>query len=325
MSEPIALTDVPDDGPPALTHVRPTTALEMLDRVYAVLRQRPVFFVVTALLYAMPKMAEQAFLPFSQVNPREPATVMPLLPWILLRFAAEQLPLAAFLFGAFHASIFPGRPISLGGLVKDTIERFPYLLLTRAVAWAGILIVATPGVLALMGAAQSGGSILLTMGGAAILSMALWLAMMWALVPAVVVVERLSFFQALARSFDLMRWRASDSWRTDGAMRRLVLIALVPGAVMVAAEWAAVAAGVVESMPIEGDETARRMVVVSPVLYVLLSGTAKFVIGALFTAGLMLLYIEGRIRTELFDVQVRLIAREPAREPEPEEDDDDEN
>ncbi|MCX7019878.1 MAG: hypothetical protein NTY46_13000 [Candidatus Sumerlaeota bacterium] len=289
-----------------ITHIRPTTPIEMLDRVFAIFTVRPWVFLALAALYALPSAAATTGLYLFYCSTSSPIDAIGYLPWFFASFFIEQWPCAAILLTVFQTYSSPQKPYGIITALGSAFKRLPYLILTRTLVWFILLLLFGVFVQSVLSPAAGGtftGSLAQVIG-LWCLAASIYFLMMWILVPPIVVIERASFFRAMVRSMQLMAMSFRPGLlKGDTARRRFLLLALFPAAVWLTAQ------GLLQSVSIARSGTIIFMTPHDPLLYFTAMGL-DFIVN--LTAGLWiliaspLLYIECRIRREALDVHMRL-------------------
>jgi hypothetical protein len=297
-----------------LAHLRPTTPMEMIDRVFLVIGTRPKLFAALALMFALPPLLLQLFQAF--IPPKSGDS-----PDSIVLFATVAASLliqwanAAVIAAAFQTLLFPARPLAAKAALRGALDRLFYLILTRFLVVSALIVLGLllpqqllsgnggePGFISVAIAAWSVGA-------------AVYFGFGWALVPMVVMIERKSFVKAMLRSMDLMRLKFRKAVVFgDSALRRLLLVLIVPAAIYLFGQilvqgisllatgqilfmWSA---KVIQSSP------AHRLV------YLFDAGVSfavSFFALPWLYSGLVMLYAECRMRHEALDIQVRLLTR----------------
>lgn len=298
-----------------MNHLRPTTALELFDRTFLVLKLRPGLLLGLGALGAL--LSQGAELLKAQSDPESSR----LLAGAVLLALAGKWPLAALLMVAFQTMLLPRRPLEFGAAMRGAFSRLPHLLLTYLLSDSvlGLIGFVLPGLL-LSGPSGHISVVPATTAALAgvVVACALYLAALWALVPAVVLFEERMLFDALGRSAELMRLRFSSRLFGDSALRRLVMLLLFAVIFLLGLQLTVPAVGwMVRGMPLsvpvlEGLARARTAVPSPPVL--LLSLGVSWLFWSWVQAALAALYVECRMRSEGLDLQTRLMAREGAPE-----------
>lgn len=273
-----------------LAHLRPTTPLELLDRIFSVVARKPFVFAGLACLYAAPLLLLGLVAVALKLDDARASQVL------LLALLLQQWPAAAVVVAAFQSAVFPHKKLSLLLALRASLERLPYFILTRALAL--IVIISLASVPSALNMAEIGWYA--TPVAIWALFAAVYLLILWALLPIVVMVERRAFVRAMARSAELMRGVFKPGWIVgDTAFRRLVLMAAVPFALVICLEV------VPECWSLASDRNLDTR-------FALLTLVLSFVVDLVFAmyayVGLTLLYMECRMRREALDLQVRLLA-----------------
>ena len=148
----------------------------------------------------------------------------------------------------------------------------------------------------------------------------LYLAALWALMPAVVLLEGRMLFDALGRSAELMRMRFSQRPFGDSAVRRLILliglavaVALGGSLLLPAAHWVVAGMPVPTLGDLAGSGESAGGVWESAQLG--LTALVSCLLWPYIQAAIAVLYAECRMRREGLDLQTRLLARETSAEP----------
>lgn len=143
-----------------------------------------------------------------------------------------------------------------------------------------------------------GGVLVLVVTGLAATALGVWLVTKLALVPSLIVLERMPIGRAVARSWGLV---SEGFWRTFGALALMAIIVQVAGQVVATPISVLVPIGGVLIAPTDPDAQNSACVVVT-----LLSVAIGLVIGAVGTvlqsAVTGLLYLDRRMRREGFDL-----------------------
>ncbi len=287
--------------PPAHAHVRLSTPVELLDRAFAVLMSRPALFFGLGALGALPGLAATTVLALSPPAAGAYAggdsrfALVTILAWVL-----EQWPLAAIVLCAFQILVLPRRPLPIWVAMQGALPRLAAFASTRMLSWIvvlGMLLFVFTG-----GGLAPGGLWVLVAIPAAL--MAAYLAVGWALLSPVIMIERLSLVRALQRSAELMRQKFASRGSGDSPFIRLLLILLFPLA-LIALEQGVVHSvgfflpgGSLPEIPLRRD-------------FLLFAAAVSFV-GKMIREpwtfiALVMLYAECRMRREAFDLRLRLI------------------
>jgi hypothetical protein len=302
------VTSAPQDN---LTHLRPCSTLEMLDRVFAVYRARPVLFTSLGFLYALPSFAltiGMAFYYGPGLTPEEIARRIT--PWAAAALLLAQWPNAATISAAFQTLLFPRRSLAFGTAIRGSLSRLPPLILTRLAIMAMIVMIGF-GLPVELRRSQSAG--VLQQGLAIwLILLAVFMTMSWALVPAVVMIERRWFVDAMARGFQLMRMKYSPGVAGDGAMRRLLVLALFPICAWLACRLPIEAVCLAQYGKLSVDAPANDMLIIADACATLL--VTAFLEPWIYIA-LVVLYCECRMRREGFDIQMRLLSHQETGAP----------
>ncbi len=289
------------------THLRPCTGLELADRAVTLLRMRPALLIglggAGGVLALMADMA---------VDPAAPETFVIGLAVGL----AARWPLSAALIGAFQTMLVPRRPLEAGATLRAAFQRLPQLWFTLLIAE---IVITTIGlVLPYKLLFPPGGASLspATAGLAgAVAATALYLSALWALTPAVVLLENRMLFDALGRSAELMKLRFSSRLFGDSAIRRLILLFALPLIAQIgflilapAVQW--IARGM---PPLDLADLTLPSAPTDPVwrtAYIATAALLACIVSPYIQAALAGLYAECRMRREGIDLQTRLLDRE---------------
>lgn len=288
----------------------------MVDRVFALLRMR------RGVLLSLGALGGLISLEAELVQQRDGSA------WALGGLALELLarwPLAAALTVAFQTLFFPRRLLGAWAALRGVAGKMPQLLLTLVLSGAVLALMVLTTVDLLRSA--RGGWTLDPVNWALAGAMGvliLYLAALWALMPAVVLLEGRMLFGALGRSAELMRLRFSRRLFGDSAVRRLILLitlavaAAVGGQLLLpAAHW--VIAGMPPLSPAElfgtapADKGGGRGAWENAQLA--LTALLSCLIWPYIQTAIAVLYAECRMRREGLDLQARLLARENSGEP----------
>lgn len=293
-----------------LTHLRPTTPLEMLDRAFAVFRSRAGFFLMLGVCASAPGMVVQLgmFLTSGPVVTDE--TVVRWLPWQIASLFLEQWPVAALLGAAFHATLFPRRWIPVRVALQAAIPRLPHLILSGILVAALLALLVTAGIQA-VGALAGGALGLLVIIW--IVFGVLFLGGSWALVGPVVILEPRAFFRAMRRSLELMLTRFHGAWWRDSSYFRLALIVLFPVVVRATTLLAVRLAHFLDTGELIFLEATDRNFLIAQAI---VDGIASILTTPWTCIAITLLYAECRMRREALDLEVRLLAQAGANHPE---------
>jgi hypothetical protein len=309
---------------PGIIPLRPISLGEIYDGAFQAIRTNPrtmigisaVVIAVTALMASVPQAA--ALVSFGQSDILDPNRAGDL--------TAEEI--ASSFSGLFSSLLVPGliqslattvvsgmliipvsnavlgRKTTPGALWKRTRSRvwaligLALLLLVASVSL--VLLLLAPGVLVLLlGGPSVVGGLLVVL--AVFLSVALYLALfyaLWVLAPPAMLLEDLSVFGALRRSWRLVR---RSFWRVLGIMLlTALLVGILSGVISVPFAVISSLLGLLQDRPYESFPLTLVQLLVSQ-LGSVLSGAILYPLTAAVTA---LLYIDLRMRTEGLDVEL---------------------
>lgn len=302
--------------PQQLTHLRPTAALEMLDRAFAVVRVQWKLFLLFALVSATPKLLSTLI----HLDRKPPSTesglafIAWLIPHKVAPFILAQWAVAAIVAVAFQTVLFPGRTIKFQAAMRGVRNRVPSLMMTRLLVWAILFVLGALLPAQMLSAGGSSSLFAMAIATWTILA-AIYFALMWSLTSAVVIIEKRSLLNAMARSAELMRLKFSGrGWLSDGALRRLMLVLVFPavmycfGAAILQAASLAKTGNIViifRGVIGEGGAVYQMLVALDGMID---WGSSLIYLPWTYTA-LVLLYAECRMRREALDIQVRLLSR----------------
>lgn len=301
-------TQPPDQGPASpLTHLRPCTPMEMLDRATALLRSRWRLLLPLGLLHALPdSLALTAIVAVVEgKGGKGPPDY--LAPVFMLAWLASQWPNAAMIIATINGFIFPDRHIGLWISLRYALARLPYLILTRLhIMFTLVLLLMPLATLVMPSETEAGlGGPILLMAAAGLVA-AVFLALFCMLVPPIVMVEHKWFFRAMGRSIALMRPAFKRGLPGDRPATRVLLLLVVPAALYAGAQAALNGISYnLTGMPVFGLDYHPAVWLATAALMF----PAKFLAGLWLCAGVSMLYLECRMRTEGFDLFVRLQAR----------------
>jgi hypothetical protein len=279
---------------------------ELLDRAFALaIRLFPLFFIL-ALFSAQADLVLAAIRHFSR-NPRLLHLQVPIyLPLTILGHLAYAIAVAY----AFQSLLFPARPVCLRAIFEAAVPRLLIFFLTREVLGTivQVLIFQAPGTLMALRSTPSTHWLHATLAAACVL-IGIRLAISWALVPLVVMVERKGFLRAALRSAELVNYRPdSEPWSRRIWVWTLLLAlpAVLAGASTVAGMecWAWFTGRPTITLAEWFDINRTSAFVARGVLFFALS----FCVWPVLTV----LYVECRNRRDGLDFQVRLIENRKA-------------
>jgi hypothetical protein len=284
-----------------LTHLRPTTTLEMLDRVFEVIRKRPALFAGLTGLYLIPELvfAVQAWIAGSMEQ------IENFVPYYFAMKLLAQWPAAALNTAAFQTYLFPKRPLRAWSLLRATSPRVPYLILTYFIVLSLLFLVAVvvpTGLLQTL--TEDALGILSVLMAAGLFVTAIYLAATWSLIAPLVIIEKKAFGEALIRSMQLMKLKFEEPFAGDGALRRLAVAVMFPGIVygvcLLMTRLIAALAG-----PVSGTDPDLFFSRVQLSLWV----PAEAVVTPWLITSLVMIYTECRMRREALDLQVRFLVK----------------
>lgn len=302
------LASQPDCAAPSpLAHLRPCTSMEMLDRTTAVLRSRWKLLLPLGLLYALPEslalMAIVAAVEWTgNTGLTDSLATVLLAAWLL-----SQWPNAAIIIVSINGFIFADRHANLWASLRHALPRLPYLILTRLYIMFTLVLLLLPSLTIIMpsGPGTDGTVPVFLLAVAGLVAAAL-LAIFCILTPPIIMVEQKAFFRAMGRSILLMRASFRRGIPGDRPALRLLLLLVIP-AVAYAGTQAVVN---IMSYQIAGEPALSldyHPLVLLAMAALLLP--ARLVSGLWLYTGICMLYLECRMRTEGFDLAVRLQAR----------------
>ena len=281
--------------------------MEMLDRTTALLRNRWRLLLPLGLLYALPDSLALTGIVAAVEWRGDTRLSGELAPVFMLAWLLSQWPNAAMILVTINGFIFPDRHIGFWMSLRHALGRLPYLILTRLhIMLTLVLLILPSAALVMPGGADvdlSGRILLLAVAG---LVAAALLAIYCILVPPVVMVEQKWFLRAMARSIALMRPAFRRGLPGDRPVTRLLLLLVIPAAIYAGAQMAVngisykLAGGLVFGLDYHPAVWLATAMFMFP---------AKWLAGLWLCSGVSLLYLECRMRTEGFDLFVRLQAR----------------
>jgi len=290
-----------------LAHLRPCTAMEMLDRTAAVLCKRWKLLVPLGLLYALPESLTLAGIVAAVEQTGQPSLSDRLAPLFMVAWLVSQGPGAALILATINGYIFADRPIGLWMSLRHALPRLPHLILTRLYIMFTLVLLMLPAATLIMpsetAADTSVPMLLLALGG---LVAAALLGIFSILAPPVVMVESRFFFRAIGRSIHLMRTTFRRGLPGDRPALRFLLLLVIPG--LLYAGTQVVVNGLsyqIAGTLVFGLDYHPTVWLASAVLML----PARLIAGLWLCAGVSLLYLECRMRTEGFDLFGRLQIR----------------
>lgn len=287
-------------GADALAHIRPTTAMEMVDRVFEIMRRHLPFMMGLGALYALPTLLVGTWVILRDGNADDALTRVALVGAVV----AKQLPLAALAIAAFQAALFPGRILLPAPAFRSAfalLPQFMVIVLLIVLMLMGFAVVLPAMLSRTAGAGSPLGLILAPMS----MAMGLFVTLAYSLAPIVVLVEKRWFFAALGRSAELTRLVFRRGLVDgDSPFRRVALVALFPLAATLAAE------GLARMLVVAASTRAPSVAagtITGDMFSLLIACAVSVVTAPALMCGLALVYIECRVRLEALDLQVRLV------------------
>lgn len=278
-----------------LAHLRPTTVPEMLDRIFLIIKKNWVLFFCLSGLSIIANIFVLT-VPLKSFDDNNKYI------YYLLYFPLEILKSWCVGMGLLYALqyyLFPFRPTAFKSAAKTVFLCLPAVFFTTLiVAFASIMFI---GVLVPIEETMKKpvGAFMISLG---FFIMGMIMAMRWSLAPLLVIMERLTIFQSLRRSRELMNAYFSGGWQ-QGLTFRWICIVVLMLIVAILVSLPCLAAMVwMGRMPLSYD--LRNEEVVNALLHAQLVGI--FFAQPIFWAGMALLYAEIRVRKDGLDFQLRL-------------------
>lgn len=285
------------DSSSPFAHLRPTSAPEMLDRLFALLVRFLPWFIATGLLSSILNIYEH-FTGAMDLN--QPVNAALLLASLLVSVYLQNFVTLIL----FQGYITPQRPLALRSLAWVALKRVPVVailaLLSVAITMMLIVLPVRTGewLLPLMPRA---GAIAAAVAVAIVLT---FTALHYWLIMVVAVVENRNPWHCLTRSVELMRsFRCPEPRLIDRPLVRLLLLLLpvlvVAAVVAAAAYWHGVfRLQLPHLLDLENPAVYRWYNIWMTILL--------FFVAPMINAGAVLLYVESRMRREAMDFYLRI-------------------
>lgn len=282
------------------SHLRPTTAPEMLDRsFYAALRFAPVLWL-GGLVYASDHLTSIIIDQFPGIDPHNKFVVIGMLALALVGDFAAAIALLAM----FQGLIFPLRPLSPKALLRTGLRKLPAYFLSHLLY---MIVVITMGIISLgffRGQAPAAENNARLISGIATGLAGLWIAIRLCLAPITCLIEDGNPFSSLRRSWQLTAHRRIQNERfADYPAVRWATIAILPVIVTLTIAAALGAYGYFQlgvRWPVSWQKPPASR------LLDLLAFAATWLAMPLYWAGTMSLYVEYRMRREALDFYLRI-------------------
>jgi hypothetical protein len=303
----VGSTAVPGEGAEgrpwgdALRHVRPTSALELLDRVFAIWRRGWRQLLALGALVVLPGTALEVYaqLRWPAAAPEDLAA---LAPWAFLVLVVQLLPLAVVFRQAIKLFL-PTPPRDWAAETTPLRVVFPRLVVSVLFIVFTVAVMTNFALVLLQELGPQLASVVLALG---LLGVSLWVAINLSLAPVLVALDAPTIWGALRMSWRLMRHTrfSTNGWR-DNAYWRFALLMSFPLACHVgfAALVRGIAWAALRALP--GREKLGAA-------YDLAAAVSGAVLDAFLVPwvaiSLVALLVETYCRHETFDLRLRLIA-----------------